>query len=174
MEDFPDALAYCEWLKMLSDQLKNVGAPISNQRLLLQILFGLTDAYKGVGTLIRQSNPLPHFYHACSMLTLEVASLIKMAAMGSNTTIDAETSKDSNETSSYSENSSHNWGGKRVEIRTTTTTTTKTAIMVVVVAATTGKPATVVVGATTNNNSSNNSRPPWQQQCPFPGWGWMQ
>lgn len=93
---------------MLSDQLKNVGAPISNQQLLLQILFGLTDAYKGVGTLIRQSNPLPHFYHACSMLTLEVASLIKMAAMGSNTTIDAETSKDSNETSSYSENSSHN------------------------------------------------------------------
>lgn len=160
MEDFPDALAYCEWLKMLLDQLKNVGAPISNQRPVLQILYGLTDAYKGVGTLIRQSNPLPHFYQACSMLTLEVASLIKMVATGSNTTIDAEISKDFDETSSYSENSSHNWGGKRVEIETTTTTT-KTAIMVAVVAAAAGKAAAVVVGATTNNNSNNNSWPPW-------------
>lgn len=81
MEDFPNASAYCQRLKMLSDQLKNVGAPVSNQRLVLQMVSGLTDAYKGVGTLIRQSNPLPAFHQARSMLTLEEAGLIKMAAI---------------------------------------------------------------------------------------------
>ncbi|XP_019420755.1 PREDICTED: uncharacterized protein LOC109330946 [Lupinus angustifolius] len=82
MEDFPTASAYCQQLKTISDQLKNVGAPVSNQRLVLQLVSGLTDAYKGVGTLIRQSNPLPQFYQARSMLTLEEAGLIKMAATG--------------------------------------------------------------------------------------------
>ncbi|GAU38402.1 hypothetical protein TSUD_52270 [Trifolium subterraneum] len=55
MEDFPNASAYCQRLKMLSDQLKNVGAPVSDHHLVLQMVSGLTDAYRGVGTLIRQS-----------------------------------------------------------------------------------------------------------------------
>lgn len=33
MEDFPNASAYCQHLKGLSDQLKNVGAPISDNRI---------------------------------------------------------------------------------------------------------------------------------------------
>ncbi|XP_010669727.2 uncharacterized protein LOC104886893 [Beta vulgaris subsp. vulgaris] len=35
MEDFPNALRYCRRLKMLADQLKNVGAPVSNNCLVL-------------------------------------------------------------------------------------------------------------------------------------------
>ena len=35
MEDFPNASSYCQRLKMLADQLKNVGAPVSNNRLVL-------------------------------------------------------------------------------------------------------------------------------------------
>lgn len=77
MGDFPTASAYCQRLKELSDQLKNVGAPVSNDRLVLQLVAGLTDAYNGVGTLLRQSNPLPPFYQARSMLTLEEAGLNK-------------------------------------------------------------------------------------------------
>ncbi|XP_060200155.1 uncharacterized protein LOC132628389 [Lycium barbarum] len=38
MEDFPNTSAYCQRLKILSDQLKNVGAPVSNNRLVLQML----------------------------------------------------------------------------------------------------------------------------------------
>ncbi|KAE9607939.1 hypothetical protein Lalb_Chr09g0335481 [Lupinus albus] len=113
MEDFPNASAYCQRLKMLSDQLKNVGAPVSNQRLVLQLVSGLTDAYKGVATLIRQSNPLPPFYQARSMLTLEEAGLIKMAATRSNTAMVATQSKNFDELFPSSENSSHNRGGKK-------------------------------------------------------------
>lgn len=35
MEDFPNVSAYWQRLKMLSDQLKKVGAPVSNHRLVL-------------------------------------------------------------------------------------------------------------------------------------------
>ncbi|XP_010669701.1 uncharacterized protein LOC104886870 [Beta vulgaris subsp. vulgaris] len=77
MEDFPNASSYCQRLKMLADQLKNVGAPVSNNRLVLQMVAGLTEAYSGVGTLLRQSDPLPPFYQARSMLVLEEARLSK-------------------------------------------------------------------------------------------------
>ncbi|KAF1873974.1 hypothetical protein Lal_00041414 [Lupinus albus] len=50
---------------MISDQLKNVGALVSNQQLVLQLVYGLTDECKG----------------ARSMLTLEEADLIKMATI---------------------------------------------------------------------------------------------
>ncbi|XP_057418258.1 uncharacterized protein LOC130712438 [Lotus japonicus] len=78
MEAFPSVAAYCQRLKTLSDQLCDVGAPVNDHRLVLQLISGLTDAYRGVATLIRQSNPLPSFHHARSMLTLEEAGMAKM------------------------------------------------------------------------------------------------
>lgn len=69
---------------MLSDQLKNVGAPVSNNRLVLQMVAGLTDAYNGVATLLRQSDPLPPFYQARSMLVLEEAGLNKKVVNSSS------------------------------------------------------------------------------------------
>ncbi|XP_074342838.1 uncharacterized protein LOC141680539 [Apium graveolens] len=83
MEDFPNASAYCQRLKNLSDQLRNVGAPVDNNCLVIQLVSGLTEAYKGLGTLIRQSTPLPLFYQARSMLTLEEAGLAKQVATSS-------------------------------------------------------------------------------------------
>lgn len=74
MENFPNVSAYCQRLKSLADQLKNVGAPVSESRLVIQLVSGLTHAYRGGGTLIRQSDPLPPFYQARSMLTLEEAA----------------------------------------------------------------------------------------------------
>ena len=75
-----NASAYCQRLKSLTDQLKNVGAPVSDSRMVLQMVGGLTRAYCGVGTIIRQSNPLPPFYKARSMLVLEESGLAKEAA----------------------------------------------------------------------------------------------
>ncbi|XP_027351110.1 uncharacterized protein LOC113862194 [Abrus precatorius] len=83
MENFSNASAYCQRLKSLADQLKNVGAPVSESCLVIQLVSGLTSAYRGFGTLIRQSDPLPQFYQARSMLTLEEAILAKEAATGS-------------------------------------------------------------------------------------------
>ncbi|XP_074266456.1 uncharacterized protein LOC141589729 [Silene latifolia] len=77
MANFPSTSAYCERLKSLADQLKNVGSPVSNNRLVPQMVSGLTEAYHDVGTIIRQANPLPAFYQARSMLTLQEAGLAK-------------------------------------------------------------------------------------------------
>jgi len=35
MKQFTDASSYCQHIKSLSDQLSNVGAPISNERMVL-------------------------------------------------------------------------------------------------------------------------------------------
>ncbi|KAK9136238.1 hypothetical protein Syun_015568 [Stephania yunnanensis] len=94
MELFPTASAYCQRLKSLADQLKNVGAPVSDSRLVLQLVSGLTAPYRGVGTLIRQSNPLPTFYQARSMLTLEESGLAKEATMASDSAMVASSHAD--------------------------------------------------------------------------------
>ncbi|XP_021735123.1 uncharacterized protein LOC110701806 [Chenopodium quinoa] len=42
LEDFPNVSSYCQRLKSLADQLKNVGAPVSDSRMVLQLVGGLT------------------------------------------------------------------------------------------------------------------------------------
>ncbi|XP_024630933.1 uncharacterized protein [Medicago truncatula] len=84
MEQFPDASTYCQHLKSLSDQLFNVGAPVSNESLVLQLIFGLTDAYATVGSQIRHGDSLPPFYKARSMIILEETAKAKKAV----TTVD--------------------------------------------------------------------------------------
>ncbi|XP_023729420.1 uncharacterized protein LOC111877112 [Lactuca sativa] len=68
---FPNCSAYCQALKMLSDQLSNVGSPVSNQCLVLQLIVGLTESYEGIAMMIQQTKPLPDFYEARSRLILE-------------------------------------------------------------------------------------------------------
>lgn len=82
--DFASVSAYCQHLKMLSDQLANVGAPVTNQHLVLQLVAGLSDAYDGVATIIQQSDPSPHFYRARNMLTLEESRKAKQASLASD------------------------------------------------------------------------------------------
>ncbi|XP_021736595.1 uncharacterized protein LOC110703160 [Chenopodium quinoa] len=119
MEDFPNASAYCQRLKSLSDQLKNVGAPVDNNRLVLQLVSGLTEPYNGVATLIRQSNPLPQFYQSRSMLTLEEAGLAKRAATNSASAMvagssrDVETGQDGSGTARGKNKNSKKNGGKK-------------------------------------------------------------
>ena len=80
MEQFPNASSYCQHLKTLSDQLSNVGAPVSNERLVLQLISGLTDAYAAVGSQIRHGETLPPFYKARSMIVLEETAKAQKAA----------------------------------------------------------------------------------------------
>ncbi|QHO27856.1 uncharacterized protein DS421_7g211590 [Arachis hypogaea] len=49
MTNFLNVSTYCQHLKSLSDQLKNVGSLVDNNRLILQLVFGLADPYKEVG-----------------------------------------------------------------------------------------------------------------------------
>ncbi|KAL5174290.1 hypothetical protein HKD37_08G020771 [Glycine soja] len=48
--------------------------------LVIQLVSGLTSAYRGVGTLIQQSDHQPPFYQARLMLTLEEAGSTMVAA----------------------------------------------------------------------------------------------
>ncbi|XP_021715992.1 keratin, type I cytoskeletal 9-like [Chenopodium quinoa] len=118
MEDFPNASAYCQRLKSLSDQLKDVGAAVDNNRLMLQLVAGLTESYHGVATLIRQSTPLPQFYQARSMLTLEEAGLARKdahsaTAMVAVSTRDTDFGANSGSVRGKNKNPKKNGGGRK-------------------------------------------------------------
>ncbi|GKF55277.1 retrovirus-related pol polyprotein from transposon TNT 1-94, partial [Tanacetum coccineum] len=83
LDNFSSVSAYCQELKMLSDQLTNVGAPISNNRLVLQLIAGLNESYDNVATFIQQSDTLPPFNEARSRLVLEETRKNKQAVNAS-------------------------------------------------------------------------------------------
>ncbi|XP_059306977.1 uncharacterized protein LOC132058517 [Lycium ferocissimum] len=112
MEQFPNVSAYYQHLKSLSDQLKNVGSSVDNNRLVLQLVSGLTEPYNGVATLIRQSDPLPQFYQARSMLVLEEVGLRKTTQNTSSAMV-ARDSDNSHDSVDQSSSQRHNLGGKR-------------------------------------------------------------
>jgi len=112
MADFPNVFTYCQHLKSLSDQLKNVDSPVETNRLVLQLVSGLTEPYKGVATFISQIDLLPKFYQARSMLTLEEADLAKKAAHSSSSAMVAHYLDDSHEISDHSSSNRNTNGGK--------------------------------------------------------------
>ncbi|KAD5508443.1 hypothetical protein E3N88_16146 [Mikania micrantha] len=72
LDSFPTASAYCQQLKVLSDQLANVDAPVSDSQLVLQLINGLTGSkLDGIGMMLQQTSPLPNFYTSRSRLILE-------------------------------------------------------------------------------------------------------
>ncbi|KAL9237068.1 hypothetical protein vseg_011657 [Gypsophila vaccaria] len=71
MDNYSDVSSYCQALKMIADQLANVGSPVSETRLVLQLVTKVSDGYDGITSIIQQSDPLPSFYKARSMLSLE-------------------------------------------------------------------------------------------------------
>ncbi|KAD6119323.1 hypothetical protein E3N88_10594 [Mikania micrantha] len=71
LENFSNMSAYCQAIKMIVDQLANVGKPIDNQTLVLQLITGLTEQYEGIAMLLQQTTPLPDFYDARSRLCME-------------------------------------------------------------------------------------------------------
>ncbi|XP_056692158.1 protein FAR1-RELATED SEQUENCE 5-like [Spinacia oleracea] len=64
LRDYPNMTSYCDRLKTLSDQLSDIGALVSNQRLVLHLCCSLTEAYNGVVPLIEHKDPLPPFAQA--------------------------------------------------------------------------------------------------------------
>ncbi|CAH9096764.1 unnamed protein product [Cuscuta europaea] len=73
LDQFPNVASYCKALKLLADQLSNVGAPVTNSRLVLCLVNGLPEHFDTVASLIQQADPLPLFSKARSMLSLEEA-----------------------------------------------------------------------------------------------------
>lgn len=71
MDNYPNALSYCQALKLIAEQLGNVGASVSEDRLVLRLVTGLSSGYDSLANIIQQLDPLPSFYKTRSMLTLE-------------------------------------------------------------------------------------------------------
>ncbi|KAJ9551570.1 hypothetical protein OSB04_015615 [Centaurea solstitialis] len=68
LANFSDVNSYCQHLKSLADQLSDVDQPVSDHRLVLQLINGLSSAYDTVGSIISNQEPLPSFLTARSML----------------------------------------------------------------------------------------------------------
>ncbi|XP_076953687.1 uncharacterized protein LOC143627851 [Bidens hawaiensis] len=72
LETFPNISTYCQELKVITDQLSNVEAPILDADLVLQMVSGLTNtAYDAIGMCISQTIPLPTLFQARTRLTQE-------------------------------------------------------------------------------------------------------
>ncbi|XP_071700227.1 uncharacterized protein [Rutidosis leptorrhynchoides] len=80
--------AYCQEIKVLPDQLRNVGDKVSDNRMVLQLIAGLNDNFDTVGTYFTQMDKLPSFYDARSKLILEETRK-KKQAINNSTNIDA-------------------------------------------------------------------------------------
>ncbi|XP_074310396.1 uncharacterized protein LOC141646388 [Silene latifolia] len=189
MDNYPNVSAYCQAVKMLADQLDNVGAPVSEERLVLRLIGGLSKGYDTVASVIQQRDPLPQFYKARSMLTLEEsrqnknnATVSDSALLANNETRgdNSNRSSDSNSNRNNNQNNSNrNKGNRGKNYR--------------------GK-GHGGGGSSSNRDSSKQqgngqqqqqqgnrawawvplTRPPWQQQqqawavppCPYPTSGW--
>ncbi|XP_071738634.1 uncharacterized protein [Rutidosis leptorrhynchoides] len=119
LDDFPNASAYCQELKVLADQLPNVGPKIHDDHLVLQLVTGLNEAYESIASQITHKETLPSFYAARSMLILEEthkanqaanSSSSVLTALASTTTPSVPTKPPSSANNSCQNNSDHGYG----------------------------------------------------------------
>ncbi|XP_071699816.1 uncharacterized protein [Rutidosis leptorrhynchoides] len=85
LDNFPDASKYYQELKILADQLGNIGPAIEEERLVLQLVTGLNDSYASLRSIITHREKLPSFYEARSMLILEESQTQKLAIQAAST-----------------------------------------------------------------------------------------
>ncbi|XP_074308911.1 uncharacterized protein LOC141643596 [Silene latifolia] len=123
MDDYPNVSSYCQALKMLADQLANVGSPVSETRLVLQLVTHVSEGFKGIATIIQQADPLPPFYKARSMLALEennqritaAPATADTALLASHSSKESDSKTQSNTTNSKgggNNSNSNNYKGK--------------------------------------------------------------
>ncbi|XP_071695864.1 uncharacterized protein [Rutidosis leptorrhynchoides] len=86
LDNFPNCAASCQEIKVLADQLRNVGDKVTDDRMVLQLIAGLNDNFDTVGTYFTQMDKLPSFYDARSKLILEETRKKKQAINNSSIT----------------------------------------------------------------------------------------
>ncbi|XP_076931183.1 uncharacterized protein LOC143596237 [Bidens hawaiensis] len=87
--------AYCQEVKVLCDQLANVDAPLTDARMVQQLITGLNEQYEGIAMLLSNLQPMPTFHEARSKLMREYdrkASMSLHASQNEGTTLHASTS----------------------------------------------------------------------------------
>ncbi|XP_021757586.1 uncharacterized protein LOC110722624 [Chenopodium quinoa] len=83
LENFANMSDYCKQLKLLADQLANVDCPVSDRKMVMQLIAGLTmGEYDTVAAIVSQSDPTPSFNKARSMFLLEETRQNKQSESG--------------------------------------------------------------------------------------------
>ncbi|XP_076957801.1 uncharacterized protein LOC143633369 [Bidens hawaiensis] len=77
--------AYCQEVKVLADQLANVATPLTEEKMVQQLVTGLNEQYEGISMLISNLTPLPSFHEARSKLMREYNRKTNMAQLASQT-----------------------------------------------------------------------------------------
>jgi uncharacterized membrane protein YgcG len=72
--------AYCCKMKTMADSLGDLGCPVEDRVLVLNILRGLSDRYTHLRSLIMRQRPFPTFLQVCDDLALEEITLGAQAA----------------------------------------------------------------------------------------------
>ncbi|KAK1610936.1 hypothetical protein QYE76_034609 [Lolium multiflorum] len=76
---------YCHRLKALSDALRDVGTPVSDQALVLNCLRGLNPRFADITTIVTMQSPLPTFAQTRSLLTLRETQLANSTQVATQT-----------------------------------------------------------------------------------------
>ncbi|KAM0880439.1 hypothetical protein ACQ4PT_033579 [Festuca glaucescens] len=78
---------YCHRLKALSDALRDVGTPVTDQALILNCLRGLNPRFADITTIVTMQNPLPTFAQTRSLLTLRETQLANSSQVATQTAL---------------------------------------------------------------------------------------
>jgi hypothetical protein len=76
--DLPVA-EYCRRYKKLAEDLRDLGEPVSDRTLVLNIVRGLNERFQALGLHLRRTNPLPSFLQVRDDLALEELTMAKAA-----------------------------------------------------------------------------------------------
>ncbi|XP_076911490.1 uncharacterized protein LOC143569482 [Bidens hawaiensis] len=96
LDNFDNMAAYCQEIKVLADQLANVDAPLTDKKMVQQLIAGLNEQYEGIAMLISNLTLLPSFHEARSKLMWEFdrkANISLQASQTAGTALHAATYK---------------------------------------------------------------------------------
>ncbi|XP_076921995.1 uncharacterized protein LOC143583629 [Bidens hawaiensis] len=85
LDNFDNMASYCQEVKVICDQLANVEAPLTDEKMVQQLVTGLNEQYEGIAMLISNLQPLPSFHEACSKLMREYDRKTNMTLHASQT-----------------------------------------------------------------------------------------
>lgn len=71
LENFSSVSSYCQHMKDLADKLANFDTKVSDHQMVIYLIVGLSKEFDIIVSLIQQSEPLPNFSKAHSMILLK-------------------------------------------------------------------------------------------------------
>ncbi|XP_056695648.1 uncharacterized protein [Spinacia oleracea] len=111
LENYPSLDDYCQALKNITDKRATMGHPVSEERLVLQLVGKLDAEYRTIATIIRQTNPLPSFEEACSTLDLDMMGRLTEDDGSENTSTTLLVASNTAQPSTHSQPSLTHGGG---------------------------------------------------------------